>query len=143
MLHEEPTKKREQFVYACIDELVPQNHLLRKIDKVIDWSFIYDLVKEKYSPDRGRPSLDPVILIKIVLIFGTAKENHGFRYTNMIGNERMKMKAALTFACMNLKKLARIMGSKPSSSGHFCACFLAICDMLISRMKTSKFCFTA
>ena len=68
MLHEEPTKKREQFVYACIDELVPQNHLLRKIDKVIDWSFIYDLVKEKYSPDRGRPSLDPVILIKIVLI---------------------------------------------------------------------------
>ena len=68
MLHEEPAKKREQFVYACIDELVPQNHLLRKIDRVIDWSFIYELVKEKYSPDRGRPSLDPVILIKIVLI---------------------------------------------------------------------------
>lgn len=76
-------------------------------------------------------------------IFGTAKENHGFRYTNMIGNERMKMKAALTFACMNLKKLARIMGSKPSNSGHFCAFFLALYDMLISRMKTMKFCFAA
>ena len=46
MLHEEPTKRREQFVYAYIDELVPQNHLLRKIDRVIDWSFIYALVKE-------------------------------------------------------------------------------------------------
>ena len=68
MLHEEPTKKREQISLVCIDELVPQNHLLRKIDRVIDWSFIYDLVKEKYSPDFGRPSIDPVILIKIVLI---------------------------------------------------------------------------
>ncbi len=68
MLHEEPSKKREQISMVSIDELVPQNHLLRKIDRVIDWSFIYDLVKEKYSPDFGRPSVDPVILIKIVLI---------------------------------------------------------------------------
>lgn len=43
MLHEEPTKKREQISMVCIDELVPQNHLLRKIERVIDWSFIYDL----------------------------------------------------------------------------------------------------
>ena len=41
-------------------------------------------------------------------IFGTAKENHGFRYTQMYGKARMTMKVALTFACMNLKKLARI-----------------------------------
>ena len=41
-------------------------------------------------------------------IFGTAKENHGFRYTQMYGNARMKMKAGLTFACINLKKLAKI-----------------------------------
>ena len=68
MLHEEPKKQREQFSVVCIEDLVPQNHLLRKIERVIDWSFIYDLVKEKYSPDFGRPSVDPVILIKIVLI---------------------------------------------------------------------------
>ena len=68
MLHEEPKKKREQITLACVDELVPQNHLLRKIDRVIDWSFIYDLVREKYSPDMGRPSIDPVVLIKIVII---------------------------------------------------------------------------
>lgn len=40
MLHEEPTKKREQISLVCIDELVPQNHLLRKIDRVIDWSSV-------------------------------------------------------------------------------------------------------
>ena len=41
-------------------------------------------------------------------LFGTAKEAHGFRYTNMIGKARMQMKAGLTFACLNLKKLAKM-----------------------------------
>ena len=51
-------------------------------------------------------------------IFGSAKEYHGFRYTNMIGKARMTMKAALTFTCMNLKKLAKIKGENPSLSGY-------------------------
>ena len=51
-----------------MDELVPEDHLLRLIDRAIDWSFIYDLVKDKYSEDQGRPSIDPVVLIKIPLI---------------------------------------------------------------------------
>jgi len=42
-------------------------------------------------------------------LFGTAKEAHGFRYTNMNGKVRMNMKVGLTFACMNLKKLANMM----------------------------------
>ena len=41
-------------------------------------------------------------------LFGTAKENHGFRYTQMFGKARMEMKVGLTYACMNLKKLAGI-----------------------------------
>ena len=45
-------------------------------------------------------------------IFGTAKEQHGFRYTQYIGRARMEMKAGLTFACMDLKKLARILARK-------------------------------
>ena len=45
-------------------------------------------------------------------IFGTAKEQHGFRYTQYIGRARMEMKAGLTFACMNLKKLARILDKR-------------------------------
>jgi hypothetical protein len=38
---------RRQIVYFCIDDLVPANHLLRQIDKAIDWSFIYELVEDK------------------------------------------------------------------------------------------------
>ena len=52
----------------CIEDLVPEEHLLRKIEDAIDWNFIYDLVKEKYSTDKGRPSIDPVTLIKIPMI---------------------------------------------------------------------------
>ena len=40
-------------------------------------------------------------------IFGTAKEQHGFRYTQYKGKARMEMKVGLTYACMNLKKLAK------------------------------------
>jgi len=41
-------------------------------------------------------------------IFGSAKENHSMRYTNQIGKGRMNMKVGLTYACMNLKKLAKM-----------------------------------
>lgn len=61
-------KNRDQIQIFCIDDLVPQDHLLRIIDKAIDWSFIYDLVKDTYSSETGRPSIDPVLLIKIPLI---------------------------------------------------------------------------
>ena len=68
MMTEENEKIRKQMQIVCIDDLVPQTHLLRIIDKAIDWSFIYDLVRDKYSSETGRPSIDPVTLIKIPLI---------------------------------------------------------------------------
>lgn len=61
-------KNRDQIQIFCIDDLVPQDHLLRIIDKAIDWTFIYDLVKDTYSSETGRPSIDPVLLIKIPLV---------------------------------------------------------------------------
>lgn len=42
-------------------------------------------------------------------LFGSAKEQHGFRYTQYIGKARMNMKAGLTIVYMNLKKLAKIL----------------------------------
>ena len=68
MMTQNADKKREQIQFLCMDDMVPQNHLLRMIDKAIDWSFIYDLVVDKYSQDNGRPSMDPVMLIKIPFI---------------------------------------------------------------------------
>ena len=45
-------------------------------------------------------------------LFGTAKEQHGYRYTQYRGKARMEMKVGLTYACMNLKKLAKILAKK-------------------------------
>ncbi len=51
-----------------LEQLVPQEHLVRKIDKVIDFEFIRERVKNLYSDCKGRPSIDPVVLFKIVFI---------------------------------------------------------------------------
>lgn len=61
-------KKRDQMQMFCMEDLIPEDHLLRLIDKAIDWNFIYDLVEDKYCHDNGRPSMDPVMLIKIPFI---------------------------------------------------------------------------
>lgn len=65
---------KSEFVY--IEDLVPPDHLLRKVEKHIKFSFIYDKVKDLYS-DKGRPCLDPVVLFKMMLIgylFGIRSE---------------------------------------------------------------------
>lgn len=54
--------------YVNIEEIVPEDHLLRKIEKYIDFRFIYEKVKHLYSENNGRPSIDPVVLFKMLLI---------------------------------------------------------------------------
>ena len=50
-----------------LDDLVPKNHLIRKIDKAIDLSFIRDKVSHLYG-NTGVKSIDPVVLFKIIMI---------------------------------------------------------------------------
>ena len=66
-------RKRErnqgQIHMISIDDLVPQDHILRKIDTAIDFDFIYDEVEGMYSDfNGGRPGIDPVSLFKIVMV---------------------------------------------------------------------------
>ena len=63
------TKKEDKLndlTFITLEELVPDDHLVRKLAQ-IDYDFIYDEVKAYYSKD-GRPSIDPVILFKILLL---------------------------------------------------------------------------
>ena len=59
--------KKDSIIMRTIEELVPQEHDVRKLDSCMDWDFIYPLVKDLYS-DFGRPSIDPVVLFKMVFI---------------------------------------------------------------------------
>lgn len=56
------------FTQMIYDKLVPQNHLLVKINSLIDFSFIYDIVEDCYSKNMGRSSRDPLMMIKIILL---------------------------------------------------------------------------
>ncbi|MCM3763297.1 IS1182 family transposase [Alkalihalobacillus oceani] len=60
--------KQIELEMVSIDQLVPEDHLLRKIDDTIDFSFIYDKVRPFYSEDNGRPPVDPVMLFKMMFI---------------------------------------------------------------------------
>src|ERR1700734_1332891 len=55
------------FYYFRLEDQVPENHLLRLIDKHIDFSFVRERLKDSYS-DTGRPSVDPELLLRILLI---------------------------------------------------------------------------
>ena len=68
MLTEKPTIERNALEITCTESLVPQEHLLRKIDAAVDFRKIYKIVGDLYCKDNGRPSVDPVVLFKIVLI---------------------------------------------------------------------------
>lgn len=59
--------KDNGFILSTIDDLVPDNHLVRKIESSIDWNFIYPLVEDLYSK-QGRKSIDPVVLFKMIFI---------------------------------------------------------------------------
>ena len=62
---------------VTLDSLVPSDHLLRKIDAVIDFSFIHARVADLYCANNGRPALDPVMMFKALFIgylFGVRSE---------------------------------------------------------------------
>ena len=59
---------QSEIVFMTMEEMVPEDSLFRKIDKYIDFTFIYEKVKGLYSEDNGRPSVDPVVLFKLVFI---------------------------------------------------------------------------
>ncbi len=60
-------KKDFGFILGTIEDFVPEDHLVRKLEEAMDWCFIYPLVKPLYSL-YGRPSIDPVILFKMIFI---------------------------------------------------------------------------
>ena len=59
---------RKEVVMVDLEALVPKDHLLRKIEKVMDYEWLYERLDPYYCHDNGRPGTDPVVLIKMVLI---------------------------------------------------------------------------
>lgn len=77
-----PEAPQQEMELVTIESLVPEDHLLRRIDSSIDLEFIRERVRHLYSADNGRPALDPVVLFKLLLIgylFGIRSERQLMR----------------------------------------------------------------
>ena len=59
--------RQMKLVIVNLESLVPENHLLKKINEYIDFIFIYEKVEPYYSK-KGRPSINPVFMIKMLII---------------------------------------------------------------------------
>ena len=60
--------KRDDYMWVYIEDLVPQDHPLRKVEEAIDFSFIRERMRPFYSKNTGRPAIDPVVIFKMLLI---------------------------------------------------------------------------
>lgn len=62
------THKQSKMELVMLEQIVPQDHLLRLIDKYIDFSFINDLCAPYYCKDNGRPAVEPEVLFRMLFI---------------------------------------------------------------------------
>ena len=68
MIPQKQEQNNPMFHYFQMEDLVPQDHILRQIDKLVDFSFVRDAVKDCYCPDNGRPGVDPELVVRMLLI---------------------------------------------------------------------------
>src|SRR5215472_6412157 len=61
------SRSESLFYYFRIEDQVPENHLLRLIDRHVSFQFVRDELRDSYS-DGGRPSIDPEVLLRILLL---------------------------------------------------------------------------
>src|SRR3954467_3977879 len=64
-----PLKSRDldELILVSLDDLVPQSHFYRHLDRTLDLTFVRDRVRDTYA-GIGRPSIDPVVFFKLQLI---------------------------------------------------------------------------
>ena len=60
--------KQSSFFGIIYEELIPPDHLLRKLSAAADLGFVCELVSDCYCADNGRPSWDPLVLFKLVFL---------------------------------------------------------------------------
>jgi len=62
-----PPSQNQLFYDFNLEQLVPQNHFLRQIDRFLDFSLIKEHLADYYS-HTGRPSVDPELMIRMLIV---------------------------------------------------------------------------
>jgi transposase len=66
------TKRAQQdcgmMLLPSLEEFVPRDHYLRRLNRVLDLAFVHEVVRDRYCQDNGRPSIDPEVVIRLFLL---------------------------------------------------------------------------
>lgn len=66
------TKREEldlgMMLLPSLEEFIPQDHYLRRLNRVLDLSFVHEAVRDRYCQDNGRPSIDPEVVLRLFLL---------------------------------------------------------------------------
>ena len=58
---------QQKYMLVTMESLMPEKHFLRDLDRLVDFTFVYEKAAPLYS-HTGRPSVDPVVLVKMLLL---------------------------------------------------------------------------
>ena len=67
MLERRSREQLEFFLCGSLRDLVPDDHVLARVDRVLDLSWLHDEVAEVYAPREGRPAIDPEAALRLML----------------------------------------------------------------------------
>jgi len=59
--------QEDLFVAGPLRELIPEDHILKQVDRILDLSWLRDEVKDAYHETMGRPSIDPEAAVRLML----------------------------------------------------------------------------
>ena len=60
--------QQEMTLLPPLESLIPKDHYLHRLNRVLDLSFVHDSVRDRYCQDNGRPSIDPEVIVRLFLI---------------------------------------------------------------------------
>ena len=106
------TRNEALFYYFRLEDEIPEDHLLRLIDRHVDLSFVRERVKGLYS-STGRPSIDPEVLLRLLLIgylYGITSERRRLRRLWNVAEQFL-----LAATAQNLKRLVRFLAQSAKS----------------------------
>jgi len=67
MIGQRDRSKRTLFITGDIEQFIPDDHILKRVDRVLDLSWLSQEVKGYYCADNGRPSIDPEVAVRLML----------------------------------------------------------------------------
>src|SRR5690348_17279022 len=125
-------QNQERLFYSfCLDEVVPDDHLVRQIADVLDLSWVHAELRPFYSR-MGRPSIDPVLMIRMLIIgyvFAVRSERALCREVQVNLAYRWSVGLALRTRCQ-ITPCSRVYATSGSAS----PIFFAMCSNVLSKL---------